>query len=157
MPTHWQRRFLPPTTRSTSASRPNSAPACRLRGPDFAPRTQHALRHALQRGTPSMAAVAAELAIHPRTLRRRLAEEQTSFEALCDALRYAAAREYLELTDLPMSEISAALAYASPGVFAEAFRRWSGLSPTAWRRQNHAAPLTPPAPTSRLAFPPASD
>jgi AraC-like DNA-binding protein len=104
--------------------------------PGFATRTQQALRHAMQRGTPSMAAVAAELALHPRTLRRRLAEEQTSFEALCDTLRYAAAREYLEMTDLPMSEISAALAYASPGIFAEAFRRWSGLSPTAWRRQS---------------------
>lgn len=104
----------------------------------FAERSTHALRHALQRGTPSMAAVAAELAIHPRTLRRRLADEHTSFEALCDAIRYSAAREYLDLTDLPVSEISAALAYASPGVFAEAFRRWSGLSPTAWRRRRQA-------------------
>lgn len=105
--------------------------------PGFAPRTQHALRYALQRGRPGMAEVAAELAIHPRTLRRRLAEEQTSFEALSDAIRYGAAREYLEMTDLPMSEISAALAYASPGIFAEAFRRWSGISPTAWRRRSH--------------------
>lgn len=106
--------------------------------PGFAPRTMHALRHALQRGTPGMAAVAEELAIHPRTLRRRLAAENTSFEALCDAIRYGAAREYLALTDLPVGEISAALAYASPGVFAEAFRRWSGQSPTAWRRSHHA-------------------
>ena len=104
----------------------------------FAPRTMHALRHALQRGDLSMAGIAAELAIHPRTLRRRLAEEQTSFDILCNAIRFGAAREYLELTDLPVSEISAALAYASPGVFAEAFRRWSGLSPTAWRRSRQA-------------------
>lgn len=118
--------------------------------PGFTPRTMHALRHALQRGNLSMAAVAAELAIHPRTLRRRLAEEQTSFEALSDAIRYGAAREYLDLTDLPVSEIGAALAYASPGVFAEAFRRLSGLSPTAWRRSRKS-------PMSRLAIHPASD
>ncbi len=110
--------------------------------PDFAARTQQALRLALQKGDLSMAAVAEELAIHPRTLRRRLADEQTSFEALSDAIRYGAARECLALTDLPVSEISTALAYASPGVFAEAFRRWSGLSPTAWRRSrpDHASP-----------------
>lgn len=118
--------------------------------PGFAARTQQALRRALQSGDLSMAAVAAELAIHPRTLRRRLTEEGTSFETLCDTIRYGAAREYLALTDLPVSEISAALAYASAGVFAEAFRRWSGLSPTEWRRsqQDHA---------SRLAFPSAPD
>ena len=89
--------------------------------------------------------------------------EQTSFEALCDALRFGAAREYLDLTDLPVSEISAALAYASPSVFAEAFRRWSGLSPTAWRRRNRQTPASPAAeavagpPSSRLAFRPAPD
>jgi AraC-like DNA-binding protein len=92
-----------------------------------------------------MEAVAAELAMHPRTLRRHLAKEQTSFEALCDAIRFAMARELLDLTDLPVNEIAGALAYASPSVFADAFRRWTGLSPTAFRRREG------------LAFRPASD
>ncbi|MFN4142805.1 helix-turn-helix transcriptional regulator, partial [Aestuariivirga sp.] len=73
------------------------------------------------------------LAMHPRTLRRHLAKEQTSFEALCDSIRFDLARELLDLTDLPVSEIGTALAYASPSVFADAFRRWTGLSPSAWR------------------------
>ena len=63
-----------------------------------------------------MDAVSQALAVGEATLRRRLAEEQTSFEALCDTLRYAAAREYLEMTDLPMSEISAASTEQSAGV-----------------------------------------
>ena len=94
--------------------------------------------------SPSMQAVADELAMHPRTLRRHLAREQTSFEGLCTALRFDTARELLDLTDLPVSEISATLAYASPSVFADAFRRWSGLSPMAFRRRN--APVSWPAP-----------
>jgi AraC-like DNA-binding protein len=107
--------------------------------PEITLRTRHAMRILMQRGMPSMQAVADELSMHPRTLRRHLAREQTSFENLCAALRYDMARELLDLTDLPMSEISATLAYASPNVFAEAFRRWSGLSPTAFRRRLSAA------------------
>jgi AraC-like DNA-binding protein len=103
--------------------------------PEITLRTRHAMRILMQRGMPSMQAVADELAMHPRTLRRHLAREQTSFEDLGAALRYDTARELLDLTDLPVSEISAALAYASPNVFAEAFRRRSGLSPTAFRRR----------------------
>jgi AraC-like DNA-binding protein len=83
--------------------------------------------------------------MHPRTLRRHLAREQTSFEELCAALRFDTARELLDLTDLPVSEISTALAYASPSVFADAFRRWSGLSPTAFRRREAPAPRPGPA------------
>lgn len=102
-------------------------------------RTRHALRRLLQEGPPRMEAVASELAMHPRTLRRRLAAEQTSFDALCESIRYEMAREFLAFTDLPVGDIGAALAYASPGVFSDAFHRWSGLSPLAWRRQTAAA------------------
>ena len=84
--------------------------------------------------------------MHPRTLRRHLAKEKTSFEALCAELRFDMARELLDLTDLPVGEISTALAYASPSVFADAFRRWSGLSPMAFR-----APHGPPPETRRRA------
>lgn len=103
--------------------------------PEITLRTRHAMHILMQRGMPSMQMVADELAMHPRTLRRHLAREQTSFENLSAALRFDTARELLDLTDLPVSEISAALAYASPTVFADAFRRWSGLSPTAFRHR----------------------
>ena len=81
-----------------------------------------------------MSAVAAELGVHPRTLRRRLAVEGQTFERLRDRVRYAVAREMLEFTKIPISEISAFLAFASPGVFSAAFRRWSKMSPSTWRK-----------------------
>lgn len=110
--------------------------------PGVTQRTCHALRRVLQEGPPSMETVARELAMHPRTLRRRLAGEQASFESLCDAVRFEMAREFLDLTDLPVSDIGAALAYASPGNFSDAFHRWSGVSPRAWRlRTRPAGPL----------------
>jgi AraC-like DNA-binding protein len=73
------------------------------------------------------------MGVHPRTLERRLAGEGQTFETLRDEVRFSVARELLELTDIPVGEIGAILAFASPGVFTDAFRRVSATSPSAWR------------------------
>ena len=83
----------------------------------------------LQAGRAAMTTVAAELRLHPRTLRRRLAEEGVRFGELRDEVRYAVAREFLALTDLPVGEVAAVAGFGSPGVFSETFRRWSGTTP----------------------------
>ena len=101
--------------------------------PNVSANVSHAIRHLLHYDAPTMPAVASELNIHPRTLRRRLAAEGQTFERLRDGVLYAVARELLELTDIPIGEISAFLAFSSPGVFSRAFQRWSGVSPTNWR------------------------
>ena len=101
--------------------------------PDTVTRTRHALRHVLPMGKPTLARVADRMGMHPRTLERRLAQEGQVFEALRDEVRYVMARELLELTDIPVGEIAAVLSFASPSVFADAFRRISGISPSAWR------------------------
>lgn len=98
-------------------------------------RTRHALRPLLQAGRPSMPATARALGLTPRTLRRRLAAEGETFEGLRDGVRFTIAREFLEMTDLPIGEIAAATAFASSGVFAESFRRWAGMSPSQWRSE----------------------
>jgi AraC-like DNA-binding protein len=82
-----------------------------------------------------MPAIAEDLGIHPRTLRRRLTQEGTTFDRLVDEVRMAVARELIELTDMPMSEIGDALAFAAPGVFTDWFRRAFGTPPSAWPRQ----------------------
>ena len=81
-----------------------------------------------------MVDVAERLGLHPRTLRRRLREEGTSFEAIKDEVRYAAARELLMLGALGIADISFTLDYASVSSFVHAFRRWSGMSPGLWRQ-----------------------
>jgi AraC-like DNA-binding protein len=96
-------------------------------------RLRHVLRPLLYNGLPSMEAAALEMGLHVRTLRRRLAAEGATFENVRASVRFMMARELLEMTDLPVSQISAALAFASPGVFADAFRRWSGVSASQWR------------------------
>jgi AraC-like DNA-binding protein len=102
--------------------------------PDFATKVSHAIRQQLHYGGPTMPSVAKELGLHPRTLRRRLAGEGETFERLRDSVRYAVARELLDLTDIPVTEVAACLGFETPGVFSRAFRRWSGTSPSTWRR-----------------------
>jgi AraC-like DNA-binding protein len=94
---------------------------------------RHVLRHLLLTGKTNMTDVAAHLGIHPRTLRRRLRREETSFEEVRDEVRYAVARELLRLGALSVSDIALTLDYASASSFVHAFRRWSGTSPTNWR------------------------
>jgi AraC-like DNA-binding protein len=100
-----------------------------------AAQVRRAIRRALLEEPPRMAAIADDLGLHPRTLRRRLAAEGTTFDHLLDEVRQTVARELVELTDMPLSEIGDALAFASPGVFSGWFRRVFGMPPSAWPRR----------------------
>lgn len=102
-------------------------------GPALETLVRGALRKLILVGKPTMEAVAGELALHPRTLRRRLKAEGFVFEALRDEVRLASALELLELTELPIGDVAATLSYASPEVFSEAFRRLQGVAPSEWR------------------------
>lgn len=82
---------------------------------------------------PPMQTVAEELHIDPRTLRRRLAAEGTSFRALLDEVRRKLAIELLE-QDLPVEDIARQLGYAETANFTHAFKRWEGIAPSYFRR-----------------------
>lgn len=97
-------------------------------------RLRSLIRPQILKGDPSMAGAARQLGLHPRTLRRYLAEEGLTFEGVRDEVRYVVARDLLGLTGLPVGEVAAALAFSSHAAFVEAFRRWSGTTPTQWRR-----------------------
>jgi len=101
----------------------------------FAARVRHAIRPLLLAGDASHRRVAAHLNLHPRTMGRRLEEEGVTFEQLKDEVRLAVSRELLARTELPVSDVAAALGYATPSAFVRAFRRWTGRSPTVWRRE----------------------
>lgn len=105
----------------------------RWAGMDWRARTRHELRRSLLSETPRMASIADELGLSVRTLRRRLAEEDTTFETLLEEVRCTASKELLQLTDIPISEIGPALGFASSKIFAESFKMWTGTTPSAWR------------------------
>jgi AraC-like DNA-binding protein len=98
-------------------------------------RVKRIVRPQLLRDDPSLVGAARALDVHPRTLRRKLAHERTTFEVLRDEVRFVLARELLDLTNMKIVDVSGAVAFATHGAFDRAFTRWSGMTPTAWRRR----------------------
>ena len=68
-----------------------------------------------------------------RTLKRRLAEQGTSYSLLLDEQRQRRALELLR-TGANVDQIAERLGYSDAANFTRAFRRWTGKSPRAFRR-----------------------
>ncbi len=83
---------------------------------------------------PTLPEMAAELAVHPRTLRRQLAEEDTSFRALLNEPRSTLAVDLLCNVGLTVEEVSKRLGYTDTSTFCHAFKRWHGVQPSAYPR-----------------------
>ena len=84
---------------------------------------------------PTLPDVADELDIHPRTLRRRLAAEGTSFQALLTEARSTLAVDLLRNVGLTVEEVSTRLGYTEVSTFSHAFKRWYGVAPSAYSRR----------------------
>lgn len=89
----------------------------------------------------SMQKVADKMNTTPRTLQRRLKEENVTYASLRDQVLYKHARRYLIETDLDMATISANLSFSEPATFNNAFKRWSGMSPGVYRKSNRSNQL----------------
>ncbi len=103
-------------------------------GDDLPEQVRSILRTALLTGHGGADQVASLLAMHSRTLHRRLAASGTNFRRLVDESRYAIARQMLTDTASDVSKIANVLNYADSSAFTRAFRRWSATTPGAWRR-----------------------
>lgn len=82
---------------------------------------------------PDADALAGELGLSSRTLRRRLQEENTSYRALIDDLRAQAAIRYLRDTPLTVESIAFLLGFSDPAAFRHAFKRWTKTTPNEFR------------------------
>ena len=82
----------------------------------------------------SIEAVAERLHMSDRTLKRQLAAEGTSFSTLVDEVRYRHATSLLSRTDFTLEQIADELGYSDVANFSRAFKRWSGRSPSNWRK-----------------------
>jgi AraC-like DNA-binding protein len=137
---HWLNRPLPPVD-----------PRVRRRI-EFEVRSQHAsmlsnfpviVRRILHRqllvGECSMDHVAALLGMHRRTLDRHLQRHEVSYGKLLDSVKEDVARQLLRDTGLEVQQIAESLRYSSAANFATAFRRWTGSTPSQFRRSALAA------------------
>ena len=79
--------------------------------------------------------VAKTLGHSERTLTRRLADENTTYEEVVDQLRRSLALQYVKEPSLSVSQIAWLLGYEGSSSFNHAFVRWTGRSPSATRNQ----------------------
>lgn len=103
---------------------------------DCAEQVRRALRTAVPSGHASEREIAQLLSMAVRTLRRRLAEQGTTFRQLLEDVRYEIARQLLTGSHLSVNEIAEVLDYANTSAFTRSYRRWTGSPPTTWRSQN---------------------
>lgn len=85
------------------------------------------------RTTPTLQAVAGRLSYSPRTLQQRLADHRTTFSELVDDERRTRAIALLSNQSAPISTVAFDVGFNSTEGFSRAFRRWTGMSPSAWR------------------------
>lgn len=83
---------------------------------------------------PDFDALAAQLGVSAATLRRRLREEGQSFASLKDEIRSGLAQTLLRQGELSVASVAAQLGFTEPSAFHRAFRKWTGVSPGAFRR-----------------------
>lgn len=97
-------------------------------------RVQKVLGPLLRGNTPSLEEVADGLGMASWTLRRKLRDEGTSFQALLDESRRDLALAYMKDVGLSLGEIAYILGFSTPGAFQRAFKRWTGVTPGEYRR-----------------------
>ena len=83
---------------------------------------------------PSIEAIAEQLHMSDRTLKRQLAAEGTSYSNVVEDLRHRHAISLLSRSDFSIEQIADELGYSDVGNFTRAFKRWTGKTPASWRK-----------------------
>lgn len=102
-------------------------------GAPLADRVAELARRLLPTGHCGVDAIADQMAIHPRTLQRRLADEGVSVQEVIDAERRARAERYLAQPGMHLSQIAGLLGYTEQSALNRSCRRWFGMTPRQYR------------------------
>jgi AraC-like DNA-binding protein len=106
------------------------------RPPDtFLDRVRKVVAELLPSGGLDIDRAAAKLGTTSRTLRRRLAGQDTSFSQVRDEVRRALAESYLAERSLPIEEVAFLLDFGDERAFRRSFQRWTGKSPARFRAE----------------------
>ncbi|MFK7828427.1 MAG: AraC family transcriptional regulator [Congregibacter sp.] len=83
---------------------------------------------------PELKDVSANLALHPQTLRRRLASEGSTFKQIKSEVRRDTALHFLGKRTLSVEEVAHRAGFSEASAFIRAFKGWTGLTPYAYRK-----------------------
>jgi AraC-like DNA-binding protein len=89
---------------------------------------------------PTMENASRALGMSPRSLRRRLADEGTSYRTLVRSVVALSAARWVRHEHGSLKEVAAALGFSDPAAFNRAFKRWTGITPGAFKRASACVP-----------------
>lgn len=98
------------------------------------------VRRQLHVGEVSMDRVAGRLGMHRRSLDRHLERHGVSYRELKDSVQSLMACQLLLETQMQVQHVAEALLFSSAANFATAFRRWTGVTPSEYRRRAAGQP-----------------
>ena len=75
------------------------------------------------------------LHMSPQVVRRRLAEEGTSYQKIKDGVRADLVKELLAKPDIAIADIAERVGFTEPAALSRAFKKWSGITPAQYREQ----------------------
>ncbi len=110
-----------------------------IREDSYAARVQQALRQENQALTRSLESIARDFGISASSLRRKLREEGANFHQLRDQMRKLKSMYLLNQTHTSIDAIAFAMGYSESSTFHRAFKKWTGLTPQNFRRQQVVA------------------
>ncbi|HVZ03135.1 AraC family transcriptional regulator [Hyphomicrobium sp.] len=90
---------------------------------------------ALHEGYPHIKWVASKLGTTGRSLQRWLDMHGTSFNRVVDGVMETQAKDLLRQSEISVTQIALRLGYSDPAHFTRAFRRWTGMTPSAYRSE----------------------
>jgi len=100
----------------------------------FAPAVRRLVAQELRTGPPSADRIARAMSMSHRTMSRRLELEATTFNAEVDTVRRELALDLVGDSATPLGEIAYRLRFSHIESFHRAFKRWTGLTPAAYRK-----------------------
>lgn len=83
---------------------------------------------------PSLENAAKSFGMSGRTLRRRLSEEGCSYQSILNDVRCQLSKDLLDNEDDSITEIAFLLGFSDTSAFTKAFKKWTGLSPSEFRK-----------------------
>lgn len=86
------------------------------------------------RELPGAEEVAFKLNMSVSTLRRRLADENSSYQKIKDDCRKKAAINYMDSPQLSINDVAALMGFDEPSAFFRSFKKWTRMTPGEYRR-----------------------
>lgn len=96
---------------------------------------ENLIKNALPSGIPSINQIGRHIGMSSRTLTRRLSDNGITFRDLVKRTQEKISKELLKNPSLSISDIAYQTGFSEQSAFNRAFKRWTGQSPTAFRKK----------------------